>query len=264
LDQGRIEEAAQLFVRARRTGLRLSDLPEACRPRDAQEANAIVRAVTRLLDQPIGGWKIAFLYKPRQPPLIAPLFAANIFASPAVVPRSVTYALLAEPEIAFRLLHDLPPRDSRYQAAEVAEAVIACPALELNDTRFDTSARSLRSILDDPGSVLSAHADHQTSGAFVVGEGQTGWETADFAEQRVVLRCGESVLIDRIGGHAFSDPFLPVVVLANARRRQGGLKAGQVVAAGSFSGFSAVQADTPVIATFDGFGSAEATFSSAV
>lgn len=248
---------------ARQSGVRLIELPLDCRPRDAQDANAVVSEVTRLLDQPIGGWKITFLYKPRQPPLIAPLFAANIFPSPARIPKAVTHALLAEPEIAFRVVHDLPPREASYKAADVAGAVVACPALELNDTRFDTRVRSLRAILDDPASVLSAHADHQTSGAFVVGDGRQDWEAVDFARQRVVLRCGKAVLVDRIGGHAFSDPFLPVVVLANTLRRQEGLKAGQVIATGSFSGFSAVSADTPIIAAFDGFGRAEAIFRSA-
>jgi 2-keto-4-pentenoate hydratase len=263
LERSGVEAAARLFVHARQNGISLDDLPQACRPRDAADANAIVREVTRQLDQPIGGWKITFLYKPRQPPLIAPLFAATIFPSPARLPPSVTQVRLAEPEIVFRLVHDLPPRQAHYRAAEVAEAVVACPALELNDTRFDTRTRSLRSILDNPESLLCAHADHQTSGAFVVGNARPDWEAVDFAEQGVVLRCGESILVNRMGGHAFVDPFPPVVVLANALRRQDGLKAGEIVATGSFSGFFAVFAKQPVVASFEGFNDVEATFDGA-
>ncbi len=54
--------------------------------------------MTRQLGEPIGGWKITFVFRPRERPLIAPLFKRNIFSSPAVVPPSVTHALLIEPE----------------------------------------------------------------------------------------------------------------------------------------------------------------------
>lgn len=262
LEQQSIERAAQLFVEARQGVTRLHELPSECRPASAEEANAIIREVTRQLGLAIGGWKITFLYKPRQKPLIAPMFAANIFDSPAQIPPSITHALLAEPEIAFRVLHDLPARAARYQPAEVAAAVIACPALELNDTRFDTSVRSMRDMLDDPRSVLTAHADHQTSGAFVVAEGRADWQDFDFAAQKVVLRCGDKILVEREGGHAFTDPFLPMVVLANELRHEDGLKAGQIVATGSFSGFFKVEPDQPVTVEFAGFGTAQATFCS--
>jgi 2-keto-4-pentenoate hydratase len=50
------------------------------------------------------------------------------------------------------------------------------------------------------------------------------------------------------------------VVLANQMRHRGGLREGQVLVTGSFSGFFEVAADEPVTAEFIGFGSAEATF----
>ena len=59
-------------------------------------------------------------------------------------------------------------------------------------------------------------------------------------------------------GRPFIDPFLPVVVLANHLRLGPGLKAGQVAATGSFTGFFEVEPDRPVTAEFVGFGTAEA------
>lgn len=258
-----IEQAAALFVQARRTGVKIRELPEACRPVDASDANAIIREVTQRLGKPIGGWKITFLFRPRQEPIIAPMFADSIFESPAKVPPSITHALLIEPEIAFRVLHDLPARQAPYLPEEVAAALVACPALELNDTRFDTNHRTIRQILDNRATVLEAHADNQTSGAFVVGAPRPDWRGFDFAAQPVVMRQGGNVLVDRVGGHALSDPFLLAVVLANMLRHGEGLKQGQVVATGSFSGFFPVRADEPVTVEFRGFGSAEATFCSA-
>lgn len=260
MDQKQIEQAAALFVAARQGGAPIRELPEACRPSNAADTNAIIQEVTRRLNKPIGGWKITFVFRPRQGPVIAPLFAENLFDSPARVPPSVTHSLLIEPEIAFRMLHDLPPRAAVYRPEEVAEAVVACPALELNDTRFDTGHRTIRQILDDRATVFEAHADHQTSGAFVTGAPISGWRDVDFASLHAVMRQGETVLVDTVGGHALSDPFIPVVVLANALRKHDGLRKGQIVATGSYSGFFPVVADSPVRVTFDGLGSAEATF----
>jgi 2-keto-4-pentenoate hydratase len=117
-------------------------------------------------------------------------------------------------------------------------------------------------MLDDRWMALEAHADHQTSGAFVVGEGNVDWEGFDFAALRVVMRCGTNVLVDTIGGHAFADPFLPVVVLANELRHSEGLRSGEVVATGSFSGFFRAEPDQPIVAEFHGFGTVTATFCS--
>src|ERR1700722_15926063 len=138
MEHARIEEAAALFVEARQSGVPLWELPETCRPQTASDANAIIREVTRRLDKPIGGWKITFFFRPREVPIIAPMFSENLFPSPARIPPSVTHSLLIEPEIAFRVIHDLPARAAPYRPEEVAEALMACPALELNDTRFDT------------------------------------------------------------------------------------------------------------------------------
>ena len=110
--------------------------------------------------------------------------------------------------------------------------------------------------------MLEAHADHQTSGAFVTAAPCADWRDFDFATQPVVLRQGDNVLVDRVGGHALSDPFLPAVVLTNVLRRDVGLTQGQILATGSFSGFFPVAADRPVTVEFKGFGSAEATFGS--
>jgi 2-keto-4-pentenoate hydratase len=262
MERTRIDEAAALFVEARRSGVKLRELPAACKPETASDANAIIREVTRQLGKPIGGWKITFFFRPREVPIIAPMFVENLFQSPARVPPAVTRSLLIEPEIAFRVLHDLPARAAPYRPEEVAEALVACPALELNDTRFDTSYRTIRQILDNRATVLEAHSDHQTSGAFVVGEPRADWRNFDFAAQKVVMRQNDHVLVDRVGGHPLSDPFLPAVVLANVLRHEDGLKQGQILATGSFSGFFQVTADVPVTVEFDGFGSAEAIFSS--
>lgn len=266
MDDSAISEAAQIFVQARRTGMPIRELPEHCRPGHTREVNAITDAVTDILvredGETIGGWKLGFVFSPRQVPMICPLFDSRLFASPASVPLSLVPQRRIEPEVSFRLIADLPVRDRPYLAAEVAECVVACPSLEIIDTRFDTSQRSIRQMIDNPKSRLEAMADHNTTGAYITAEGRSGWQSLDFAAMRVVMRTPSQVVVETVGGHPFTDPFLPCVVLVNRLRHRGGLRAGQLLVTGSFSGFFEVPADEPVIAEFEGLGSAEATFSS--
>jgi 2-keto-4-pentenoate hydratase len=259
MDAADVARAAELLVRARRTAEPLRELPAECKPANVAEVNAIIDEVTRRLGEAVAGWKVTFLYKPRQPPLRAPLYASRLFSSPARVPLALVPSRRIEPEITFRALRSLPPRRTPYRPEEVADAVVACPSLELVDTRFDTQYRTIRQMLDAPTTWLEANTDHITHGAFVIGEGRADWRAFDFAQVRVVLRSGHRVLVESVGGHAFVDPFLPVVVLVNQLRHGPGLNAGQVVATGSFTGFFEVDADRLVTAEFEAFGGAEAT-----
>jgi 2-keto-4-pentenoate hydratase len=260
MDASKVADAAELLVEARRTGRPIEELPPACRPATAAEANAIVDEVTRRLGEPIAGWKISFLYKPREVPFRAPLLASRVFASPARIPVSLTPSRFIEPEITFRLLQDLPARAKPYRPEEVAAAVEACASTEIVDTRFDSTRRTLRQRLNERLTMVEAYADHVTNGAFVIGQSRKDWRDIDFATMRVSMRAGDKSIVESVGGHAFIDPFLPVVVLVNELRRGPGLKAGQVVATGSFSGYFPVEAGQQVVADFEGVGQALATF----
>ncbi len=257
--------AAQLFVEARRSGKPIRELPEACRPAHTRDVNAIVDAVTDILvredGETIGGWKIGFVFSPRQVPMICPLFNSRLFKSPARVPLALTPALRIEPEISFRLKQDLPARAKAYRAEELARMLSACASLEIIDSRFDTSLRSIRQIIDNPKTRLEAMADNNTTGAYITAEGRDDWQDFDFAAIKMSMRTPSRVIVESTGGHAFSDPFLPCVVLANEMRHRGGMRAGDLLVTGSFSGFFEVAPDEPVTAEFAGFGSAEATFS---
>lgn len=254
-----VAEAARLFVEARKAGAPIKSLPERCRPANAADINAIVEAVTAQIDETIVGWKVGFLYSPRQKPLICPLFDSRVFASPAKVPLALTPALLMEPEVSFRLLRDLPARKAPYAYEEIAEAVEACPSIEIIDTRFDTKVRTIRQMLDEKRSRLEAYADHNTTGAYIVGNGRKDWRKLDFGATRATMRSASRTIVDTLGGHAFVDPFLPAVVLVNEMRHRGGVRRGQILVTGSFSGFFPVAAEEQVTAEFEGLGSAVAT-----
>jgi 2-keto-4-pentenoate hydratase len=260
VEQTKVVEAARLLAEARRTGVPIKELPQDVRPLVAADSNAIASEITNMLGEKVGGWKITFLYKPREVPFLCQLFDSRIFASPAKIPLSLTPSLCIEPEITFRLLADLPPRAKPYQPEEVASVVEACPSMEVVDTRFDTRHRSIRQRLNERATMVEAYADHITNGAFIIGKGLKDWRDIDFGVVRARMSADNKTIVETIGGHAFIDPFLPAVVMANQLRGGQGMKAGQVIATGSFSGFFPVEVGQEIVAEFEGVGKVIATF----
>lgn len=260
MDRTSVVKAANLLLEARRTGVGIKEFPQDCKPLTTSDSNEIVDEVTRHIDDEVAGWKITFVYKPQQRPFRAPVFKSRIFSSPARIPVSLSPSRFIEPEIVFRFTRDLPPRAALYQPDEVAAAVEACPSFEIIATRFDTSTRSLRDMLNHRATMIEAYADHITNGAFVLGAPVKDWRNIDFAAMHVSMKAAGRTIVDTVGGHAFVNPFLPIVILANELRSQNGLKAGQFVATGSFSGYFPVEPGELVVAEFEHIGRIEATF----
>ena len=124
MDQAAIDEVAQTFMRARRTGQRLDPLPPHLAPKDFKESCAVMDAVDKLVAEPIVGTKIAA--KPGQEVVYAPLPSGRVFNSPARVPRALTPCQYMECEISFRLTRDLPTRKEEYSQQEVFDALEGC------------------------------------------------------------------------------------------------------------------------------------------
>jgi 2-keto-4-pentenoate hydratase len=69
--------------------------------------------------------------------------------------------------------------------------------------------------------------------------------------------------LDQVGGHATGDPLGIAAVLANIWREKGGVRAGQIVTCGSFTGLKYLKPGDVCAVTFEGLGSAEVTFTKA-
>ncbi len=74
MDHSKAIEAARLLVEARKTGIPIKELPMEFRPVVAADSNQIAAEVTRMLGAEIAGWKITFLYKPREVPFQHPIY----------------------------------------------------------------------------------------------------------------------------------------------------------------------------------------------
>lgn len=251
MDQSAVDELARMLVRARTTGERLDPLPARLKPQNFIDSCAVMAAVDALVGDRIIGTKIAT--KPGAEVVYTTLHAGRAFMSPARIPRALVPSQYMECEISFRLTRDLPPRSTDYSQAEVYDALEACPAFEVVDSRFKDLAATMANAPYD------FYADHIAAGAMVFGTFRKDWQSFDFTKIKVSMQQGARTIIAKVGGHPTGNPAMPALVLANLRRRTTGLKVGTMIVTGSFTGYHPVALNEPVRGEFEGFGTMEAT-----
>jgi 2-keto-4-pentenoate hydratase len=248
MDDAAIREAAALLVEARRSGRLLEALPPQCRVGSVAEAEAIQAAVVAALGEGVIGWKVATLNGAL---MGGAILASRVFPSPARIRTTLTPLRGVEAEIAFRFDRDLPARERDYGRDEVADAVTAMAAIEVVDSRF----RDYRTA-----PLLDKAADCVSNGAFVAGTLCPGWRALDLVNLAVTLRVDGEVLVEKRGGHPAGDPLAPAIALVNARRSGAGVKTGQIMTTGTYTGLNFVGPSASVSVVFDGVGSAELQF----
>ena len=224
--ESQLIEAADLLLDARRTGVPIDDLPEALQPKDMTEAYALQDRIAEAYGE-IGGWKIGALTA-EATPLFAPMPLAWMAADGAAVGGMRRFRGL-EAEIAFLLGEDLPRRATPYTSDEVAGAIASChPAIEV-----------IESGLLDPltAARMSMLGDLQMHGGFVYGAAVADWKKIDFKTEHVFLAVDGVVRVERTGSNTSGDLMRLLPWLANeGAARTGGLKAGQWVTTGSWTG----------------------------
>lgn len=219
-------DAADLLLAARHDpAKRLADLPDAVRPTDLAAAYAIQHRIMGALGA-IGGWKVG-APGPEAPPICGPLPQSGIMPSPAKLSSATHLMRGIEAEVAFRIGHDLPSKATPYTREEVMAAMAtAHPAIETLESRY----------LDvDKVAMASNLADSQSHGGFIYGTGRADWQGIDFARE-TMEQAIDGAAIQRTG-NPVGDMVRLVVWLANVGSVwSGGLKAGQFVTCGSWTG----------------------------
>jgi 2-keto-4-pentenoate hydratase len=249
-----IEAAAFHLLAARRHRRAGPRLPESCRPTTVKDAIAIQRRVALLLDDPIGGWKCS-LPTPEKT-TVAPIYAATIStAAPCPVPAQGTGARI-EPEIAFVLARDLPPRKAPYTEADVRSAIGETRlVLELMGCRYaDTAALPFPEMLADSANNYGLYVGPVVANAL----------DRPLEAFPVAITGPNGAIFARGGVHPDGHPLRPLVWLANwfgtdgAGWRQG-LTAGQIVTTGSYVGAVDVPLATPLTIICGDLGRLEVT-----
>lgn len=242
-----IATAAAALTEARRSGTWIDGLPVA--PATVAEAHAIQDRVTALLGETVGAFKANA--PPGEEPTRGVIYARMIRPSPARLAPAEVPHLGVEGEIAFRFTRDLPRRAAAYTREDVAQAVVALPAIEVVSGRFR-----------DPmgGSALQRLADSILNGAFVPGAEMADWRGLDLARLRVSLLVNGELVLEQVGGHPTGDPLDVAEALVNMQREAGGVRAGQMVTTGSCTGLRFLKPGDRCAVRFEGLGSAEVVF----
>lgn len=251
MDPNRIAEAAGLLAAARQSGTRIAALPASASPQFVREAHAIQDEVVKRTGAEVGA------YKANAPNATAEgvrglIFAPVIRTSPASVPVAEAPQCGIEGEVAFRFRRDFPPRAAPYSREEVASALDACVAIEVVSSRYADS---------DTATKLDKLADNVSNGGLVTGTLVEDWRGLDLAQIKVRLAVNGAVVVEKNGGHPDNDPLGVAVALVEMMRDAGGVKAGQYVTCGSYTGLRYFKPGDHCHVAFEGLGEAELTLS---
>lgn len=251
MNQERVARMAALLIEARRTHSVIAHIPDDARPATLEEGAAVQAEVARRLGASFGGWKVGV--PPDTQTYCAPLYDSVIHASLAQI-RAADHPMLAiEGEIAFRMARDLPERAAPYRAEEVIAAVAAAHvAIEIGDCRIaDFMAAPLGEKV----------ADNMGNGAFVHGDAIADWQHRDLTTLHARLVVNGEIVVDKTSSKTGDTDIIGLLTwLANHLRSRGGLKAGQYVTTGTWTGQYTAHAGDEVTVQFENMGEARARF----
>ena len=236
-------DAANVLADARRTKTPVVDLAVGMRPTSLEEAYAVQDMLAQAYGA-IGGWKVG-APAAEATPMFAPMPQIWIAESGAVIRANRFRGL--EAEVAFLLGRDLPARERAYSREEIGDAIASChPAIEVLDSGLTDPTQADR---------MSMIADLQMHGGFVYGAAYAGWRDIDWAQETVVLAVDGVVRVERTGSNTAGDLMRLLPWLASeGAMRTGGLRAGQWVTTGSWTGHTLAEARSSADVNFGSLG----------
>jgi 2-keto-4-pentenoate hydratase len=259
LDENQIVTASRTLHDHWRAGTKLAGLEERLRPRDRAEAYAIQERIEGYSNENLFGWKIAATSEAGQKhinvdgPMAGRILAETVIVDGGTASMAGNEMRVAEPEFAFRMATDLPPRSTPYTAREVLDAVGTLhPAIEIPDSRFaDFVSAGAAQII----------ADNACAHLFVLGAPTaSNWRALDLVEEKpVITRRGQQFIGH--GKNVLGDPRVALAWLANELRQLGlTLRAGEVVTTGACHAPLAIQSGDVCEADFGVLGTVSVRF----
>ncbi|HEY4009370.1 MAG TPA: 2-keto-4-pentenoate hydratase [Acidobacteriaceae bacterium] len=250
-DELRILDATNQLLDARRTGNAIADLPANLQPQSLDEAYAIQDGIAAAFGD-VGGWKIG-APSPEATPLYAPMPRAWIAETGSTLAGERWRFRGLEAEIAFLVGRDLPPRTQPYTREETLAAMASShPAIEVLEPAFEDPFKVPR---------LAMIADLQIHGGFVYGPAVPNWQSIDFTKETVMLAVDGIVRVERTGSNTSGDLLRLLSWLANeGAARTGGLRKGQWITTGSWTGYTLASSRCAVEVNFSTAGRVDLRF----
>ena len=247
-----VSKAVQQLLEARRCGVQVKP-PFALPP--GAEGRAAVYAIqdgVAKASGPVAGWKVG-ARTPTAEPNPAPLLAGALVKSPARFDGKAMHMIGVEIEISFHVVRDIAQRSQPVPRDEALAAVgDAFVGMEVVDTRLADFKSA------DPEWLL---ADNQMNQALVIGDPIRDWRTLDWPNLQVKLAIDGKVEVEQTGGLGAVDPVRPLAwMIDHAVRRRGGIRKGQAITTGSWTGLRYYPPGTKARGEFAGLGGVEARF----
>jgi 2-keto-4-pentenoate hydratase len=243
-----ISYAVRSLLEARRSGIQVAP-PFALPNRDAVYA---IQDGVAAATGPVAGWKVG-ARTPTAEPNPAPLLAGALVKSPARFDGKAMHMIGVEIEISFHIVADIAARSAPVPRDEALAAVgDAFVGMEVVDTRLaDFKSADSEWLL----------ADNQMNHALVVGSSIKDWQGLDWANLQVKLTIDGKTEVDQKGGLGAVDPVRPLAwMIDHAVRQRGGIRKGQAITTGSWTGLRYYPAGTCARGEFAGLGSVDAGF----
>src|ERR1700743_1705256 len=219
LDKNQIAAASKALHDHWQAGTKLDALEGSFRPRDRAEGYAIQAAIEAYSAGELFGWKIAATSEAGQKhinvdgPMAGRILAETVIADGGTALMTGNEMRVGEPEFAFRMASDLPPRSQPYTVRQVLDAVGTLhPAIEIPDSRFaDFVSAGAPQII----------ADNACAHLFVLGApASSNWRALDLVEERPVIALrGEQYT--GYGKNVLGDPRVALAWLAHQMRAPG-------------------------------------------
>lgn len=243
-----ISYAVNSLLQARRSGTQIA--PPFTLP-DRSAVYAIQDGVAAATG-PVAGWKVG-ARTPDAEPNPAPMLAGALVPSPARFDGNAMHMIGVEIEISFHIVKDIPARSASVGRDEALSAVgNAFVGMEVVDTRLANFREA------DPEWLL---ADNQMNHALVIGDAIANWRGLDWRNLQVKLVIDGNVVVDQTGGLGAVDPVRPLAwMIDHAVRQRGGIRAGQAITTGSWTGLRYFPPGTRARGEFVGLGAVETTF----
>ncbi len=259
-----LARAGEILWDAWQQGTVIESLPEEARPLTRAEGYQVQSAIEARSRGPLFGWKVAATSLAGQRhikvdgPIAGRLLRERAHRSDSQLSLARNRMAVAEPEFAFRMGRDIPPRRVAYSVHEVMAATADLhPAIEVPDSRFADFT-----LAGEPQLI----ADNACAHEFVLGDAapQT-WRTTDLANHAVhgqVSGLTRSYARDGSGAAVLGSPITALVWLVNELSSLGiTMHRDQVVITGACTVPLEVTAGDNVLADFGAFGSVSASFS---
>jgi len=258
LDQTQIKLSVDALLRARQTKVPLRELPPASALASLDDAYLIQEQFACASGWPVVGYKVGAASAASQKfigasaPFIARLFADDCLPSPMSLPQRHFFDPGVEAEFAFRLGQDLPASRAPYSGRNVAASIEAvAPIIEVCDHRFaDWKTVGLNQII----------ADNGFFGALVIGHWRSDWRDLNLIDLSVSIAIDDVVKGRGAVRDVLGEPLDSVALVANQLSTRGfGLRAGDIVAIGTWTGLHLLKRGSTALADFGALGTVVAT-----